>query len=231
MYRDKCHKQSPDNFVTCAYCGAKLDSPKKKEPSKFIKKREVKINLSFKNRIIALVIFAAVLVVAAVVTVSFTGSKPEKVVKNFVKSTQTSDKDLYYSLYDDNIKKYKKDNRYFGEEETYAQIVLPMVQSDEFYTEKCGDDYKLTYKVTSTETLSDEDLQRFKDVLESGFGYIEFPSRVDTLCVEVQAKGEKGEYKSVYNDFWCMKIKGRWYKVDKTVYTEFLNNEKTDSLN
>ena len=49
MYCDKCHKQSPDNFVTCAYCGAKLKSPKKKEPSKFIKKREFKFNLPLKN--------------------------------------------------------------------------------------------------------------------------------------------------------------------------------------
>lgn len=228
MYCDKCHKQSPDNFVTCAYCGAKLNSPKKKEPSKFIKKREVKLNFSLKNRIIALVIFAAVLVVVAVVTVSFTGSKPEKVVKNFVKATQTADKDLYYSLYDDNIKKYKKDNRYFGDDETYAQIVQPMEKSDVFYTEKCGEDYKLTYKVTSSQTLSDEDLNGFNDVLENGFGYVEFPSRVDILCVEVVAKGEIGEYKSVYNDFWCMKIKGRWYKIDKTVYTEYINsNQKT----
>lgn len=228
MYCDKCHKQSPDNFVTCAYCGAKLNSPKKKEPSKFIKKREFKFNFSFKNRIIALVIFAAVLVVVAVVTVSFTGSKPEKVVKNFVKATQTADKDLYYSLYDDNIKKYKKDNRYFGDDETYAQIVQPMEKSDVFYTEKCGEDYKLTYKVTSSQTLSDEDLSDFNDVLENGFGYVEFPSRVDILCIEVVAKGVKGEYKSVYNDFWCMKIKGRWYKIDKTVYTEYINsNQKT----
>ena len=228
MYCDKCHKQSPDNFVTCAYCGAKLKSPKKKEPSKFIKKREFKFNLSLKNRIIALVIFAAVLVVVAVITVSFTGSKPEKVVKNFVKATQTADKDLYYSLYDDNIKKYKKDNRYFGDDETYAQIVLPMEKSDVFYTEKCGEGYKLTYKVTSSQTLSDEDLNYFNDVLENGFGYVEFPSRVDILCIEVVAKGEKGEYKSIYNDFWCMKIKGHWYKIDKTVYTEYKNsNQKT----
>ena len=175
-----------------------------------------------------MVIFAAVLVVVAVVTVSFTGSKPEKVVKNFVKATQTADKDLYYSLYDDNIKKYKKDNRYFGDDETYAQIVQSMEKSDVFYTEKCGEDYKLTYKVTSSLTLSDEDLSDFNDVLENGFGYVEFPSRVDILCIEVVAKGVNGEYKSVYNDFWCMKIKGRWYKIDKTVYTEYINsNQKT----
>ncbi len=226
MYCDKCHKQSPDNFVTCAYCGAKLESSKKKEPTKFVKKRNVKINLSLKNVILALVILASVLILAATLTVVFTGSKPEKVVKNFVKATQTTDADLYYSLFDDNIKKYKKDNRYFGDDETYAQIVLPMTESDAFYVDKCGEDYKLSYKVTSSQALSDEELAEFKTVLETGFGYIEFPSKVEVLSVEIIAKGEKGTYKSVYNDFWCMKIKGRWYKVDKTVYNEFLNIEK-----
>ena len=103
-----------------------------------------------------------------------------------------------------------------------------MEKSDVFYTEKCGEDYKIYYKVTSAQTLSDEDLLDFNDVLENGFGYVEFPSRVDILCIEVVAKGEKGEYKSIYNDFWCMKIKGHWYKVDKTVYNEYTNsNQKT----
>jgi hypothetical protein len=79
----------------------------------------------------------------------------------------------------------------------------------------------LTYKVTLDETLTEDELQTFKDILENSFGYIEIPSKVNKLCVEINAEGEKGEYKSFYNDFWCMKIKGRWYLVDKTVYSEY----------
>ena len=226
MYCDKCHKKSPDNFVSCAYCGAKFESSKKKNPKKEPGKKKIKINFSLKNWITALVIFACVLILAATLTVIFTGSKPEKVVKNLVKATETVDGELYFSLFDNNIKKYKKDNRYFGDEETYVQIIQPMTESNAFYIEKCGENYRLSYNITSSEALSEDELTDFRNVLETGFDYVEFPSKVEILSVEIIAKGEKGTYKSVYNDFWCMKIKGRWYKVDKTVYNEYLNIDK-----
>ena len=155
----------------------------------------------------------------------FTAIKPERVIKNFVKATQSADGDLYYSLYDDNVKKYKLNNRYFAEDETYEQMILPMKNSDAFYTQKCGEEYKLTYNIKSSSTLTEEQTAVFNDVLESNFSYIEFASRVDVICVDVIAKGDKGTYTSQYNDFWCMKIKGKWYKVDKNIYTEYMNTE------
>ena len=229
MYCDKCHKQSPSNFVNCAYCGAKLESPDKKAPSKFVKKKKLNIKFSFKNCLIIVSVFAVALVLAAIFTASFTGTKPENVVKNFVKSTQSNDSELYYSLYDDNIKRYKQDNRYFGEDETFEQMVLPMVQSNEFYIEKCGEGYNLNYNVKSSSTLTEAKLVVFNEVLETSFGYIEFPARVDVLCVEIVANGSQGSYTSVYDDFWCMRIKGKWYKVDKTIYTEYLNTVNSNS--
>lgn len=225
MYCEKCHKQSPDNFINCAYCGAKLDSPKEKAPSRFVKKQTVKAKFSLKMVLAVLVGFAIALVVAAIFTSSFTASKPEKLIKSFVKSIRSADTDMYYALYDDNIKEYKLNNRYFAEDETFRQMVHPMLESHDFYTEKCGEDYNLTYNVQSVTALSDSELLLFKEILENNFSYVEFPSQVDIICVDVIAKGEKGTYTSRYNDFWCMKIKGRWYKVDKNVYTEYLNTE------
>ncbi len=221
MYCSKCHKQSPENFVNCAYCGAKLNSGKKKQPSVFVKNPKIKLNFSFKALVGGLMVFAILLTIGAIFSATVTGSKPEKVIKNFTKSIQTQDEKLYYSLYDEGIKEYKKQNRYYGDEETFKNIVLPMLESDEFYKSKCGGSYKLSYTVKSSQTLPDEELAAFVKMLESNFSYIKMPSRVDILNVEVVAQGEKGEYKSIYNDFWCMKIKGRWYKVDKIVYTEY----------
>ncbi len=225
MYCEKCHKQSPENFINCAYCGAKLAPSGKKAPSKFVKNKYFKLNLSLKSVLVGLVVLSIVLVIAAVFTSSFTASKPERLIKSFVKATQTEDADLYYSLYDEDIKEYKLNNRYFAEDETYMQMVLPMSTSHAFYAEKCGEGYKLTYKVVSSESLSEEELARFNEVLESNFSYIRFPKQVEIISVEVTAKGEKGSYTSRYNDFWCMKIKGKWYRVDKNVYTEYLNME------
>lgn len=223
MYCNKCHKQSPENFVTCAYCGAKLKSPKKKEPHKFTKKKEPKHKLDLKTIVRSLVVFASLLVVAAIIAATFLGSKPEKAVKQFVKSIETADEELYLSLYDDNIIKYKTDNHYFGEEETYSQMIIPLNDSYEFYKSKCGEDFELTYYINSDNTLTEEELAEFNKLLESGFGYIEFPSRVDILDVEIVAQGELGEYKSVYDQFWCMKIKGSWYIVDKTILADYSN--------
>ena len=221
MYCHKCHKQSPENFVNCAYCGAKLKSPKKKEPSKFQLKKGKRIDFSLKTLLQILSVFASVLCLVAIVASLFTASKPERVVKSFVNAVDHYDENLYFSLFDENIIKYKQENRYFAEDETFTQMVLPVSESDAFYKEKCGEGFKLSYNVKGSTSLSEKDVQAFCKMLVSDFNYIKLPTKVEILQIEIVAKGEKGEYKSVYNDFWCMKIKGRWYLVDKTVYSEY----------
>lgn len=225
MYCDECHKQSPDNFVTCAYCGAKLKSPKKKPPSKFIKKKRGNRDISLKSVVAILVAFATILGIAAVLTATITGAKSENVVKSFVKAVRNEDEELFYSLYDEYIKEYNKNNRFFAEDETYAQMVLPVKESSVFYIQKCGEEYTLSYEITQTEVLDETELQSFNDLLSGQFGYVELPSRVDILDISINAEGDAGEYTSVYNDFWCMKIKGKWYIVDKVIITEYM--EKT----
>ena len=227
MYCHKCHKQSPENFVNCAYCGAKLKPQKKKEPSKFQNKKKIKIDISLKTLLKILIIIASVLAVAAIISSFFTSSKPERVVKDFVRSVDKYDKELYFSLYDESLIKYKKENRYFGDDETFNQMVIPVDDSVAFYTEKCGEEFNLKYEVKSSKTLQENELDSFNQMLESDFNYIVFPSQVDILSVEIQATGDRGEYKSIYNDFWCMKIKGHWYMVDKTIYTQYENLQTT----
>ena len=221
LYCRKCHRQSPENFVTCAYCGAKLKVDKKKEPTVFVKKKKSRLNISFKNVVVISIAVAIVISLCAVVTAIITGSKPERVVKDFTKAIQNNNEKLYFSLYDEEIIEYKKDNLYFGDEETFENMVSAVKESDDFYTKICGEDYEITYSINSYETLSDSQLEQFNKVLESGFSYVQLPKRVDILNLEIVAEGEKGEYKSVYGDFYCMKIKGKWYKVDKTVCSEY----------
>ncbi len=223
MYCDKCHKQSPDNFITCAYCGAKFNSKKKKEPHKFVKKKERKQKLTFKNLLRIFIAIGVLLVIVATVAVAFLGSKPEKAVKQLVKSIETADKDLYYNLYDEHIIRYKTDNHYFGEDETYNQVILPLAQSYEFYKNQCGEGFELTYSIESERILNDNELEKFNKLLETEFDYMEFPSKVAVLKLEIVAEGDSGEYKSVYDEFWCMKIKGDWYLVDKTVIADYNN--------
>lgn len=223
MYCDKCHKQSPENFITCAYCGAKFNSKKKKEPLKFVKKKERKQKLTFKNWLRIAIAIGVVLVVAAVVTVVFLDSKPEKLVKQMVEAVETADEDAYYGLYDENIVQYKTENYYFGDDETYKQVVLPVNERYEFYKAQCGEEFEITYYIKSERELEGEELEKFNKLLETEFGYMEFPTKVEILELEIVAEGELGEYKTVYNEFWCMKIKGDWYLVDKTVVADYYN--------
>ena len=58
LYCDKCHRQSPDNFVNCPYCSAPLKHKGKEKPEKFVKKQEHKKPVSFKVMVIILVAVA-----------------------------------------------------------------------------------------------------------------------------------------------------------------------------
>ncbi len=222
MYCEKCHRHSPANFQNCAYCGVPLALEKKKAPEKFKKKFDFKIKVSLKTLVSISLVIALLLSVSAVVTAVFTSSKPEGVVKNFVKAIETSDKELFVSIYDKYLYEYKKEYRYFGHEETFNQLSSAVDESREFYSQKCGSNFKLKYEVKESKSLTDSELTIFNDVLEHSFKYMTFPSQVEILSVEITSNGEEGEYKSIYNDFWCMKIKGKWYIVDKTVSAEYM---------
>lgn len=211
MYCDNCHRQSPDNFVNCPYCSAPLKNNRRKKPQKFTKKKEYKKLLSFKTTVIITVAVAFVLAVTAVVIGSITGSKPDKVIKTMVKAIETNDSRLYYSLYDEQIKSYYKENWYYGDEETFDAITKPLNESRAFYISKCGEDFSLDYKINDITYMSEEALESVKDTLQVSFNYSAFPTKVAFLDFEIEAKGESGSYKTVYEKLTCLQINGKWY--------------------
>lgn len=211
MYCDNCHRQSPDNFVNCPYCSAPLKNNKRKKPQKFTKKKERSKPVSFKTAVIITVAVAFVLAVSAVITGSITGSKPDKVIKTMVTAIETNDAKLYYSLYDEQIKAYYKENWYYGDEETFDAITKPLNESRDFYISKCGEDFSLKYKINDITYISEEALERANETLQVSFNYSRFPTKVAFLDFEIEAKGEKGTYKTVYDKLTCLQINGKWY--------------------
>lgn len=211
MYCDNCHRQSPDNFVNCPYCSAPLKNNKRKKPQKFTKKKERSKPVSFKTAVIITVAVAFVLAVSAVITGSITGSKPDKVIKTMVTAIETNDAKLYYSLYDEQIKAYYKENWYYGDEETFDAITKPLNESRDFYISKCGEDFSLKYKINDITYISEEALERANETLKVSFNYSRFPTKVAFLDFEIEAKGEKGTYKTVYDKLTCLQINGKWY--------------------
>ena len=211
MYCDNCHRQSPDNFVNCPYCSAPLKSNKRRTTKKFEKSKPDKKTLPFKTTVIISVVVAFVLAISAIVTGVLTGTKPASAIDKMVKAIEFDDAGLYYSLYDDQIVKYYKENWYYGDAETFDAVTKPLLESREFYTEKCGADFTLKYKITDVSYITGEALVSFNNSLEIFFNYSEFPAKAAFLNFEIEAKGEKGSYKSVYENFVCLQIGGKWY--------------------
>lgn len=213
MYCDNCHRQSPDNFVNCPYCSAPLKNNKRKKPQKFTKKKERKKPVSFKTATIIAVGVALVLAICAIVVGSLTGSKPDRVVKTMVEAIESDDAELYYSLYDEQIKEFYKENFYYGDEETFDAMTKPLQESREFYTSRCGEDFRLKYEIVSVEYLSDEDLEQDNDSLVTLYGYRNLPAKTAILEFNIEAKGDNGTYKSEYTQFYCSLINGKWYRI------------------
>lgn len=211
MYCDNCHRQSPDNFVNCPYCSAPLKNNKRKIPQKFTKKKEYHKPVSFKTTVIITVAVAFVLAVSAVITGAITGAKPDKAIKTMVTAIETNDAMLYYSLYDEQIKEYYKENWYYGDEETFDAVTKPLNESRDFYISKCGEDFSLNYEIKNITYISDEELDKANDSLQDLFNYSAFPTKIAFLDFEIEAKGEKGSYKTVYEKLTCLQIKGEWY--------------------
>lgn len=223
MYCDNCHRQSPDNFVSCPYCSAPLKNHKRKKPQKFVKPKEKKNPISFKTTVIAVVAVAFVLAVSAIITGAFTGSKPSAAIKKMVTAIETNDSELYYSLYDDQIVEYYKENWYYGDEETFEAVTKPLQESRDFYTEKCGESFTLDYEITDVTYVTGDTLNSLNNSLEISFNYSKFPTKAAFLNFEIEAKGEKGTYKSVYESFVCLQIGGKWYI--QTAATDILSDK------
>ena len=211
MYCDNCHRQTPDNFVNCPYCSAPLKNNKRKKPQKFTKKKERRKPLSFKTAVLITVAVAFALSVSAVIIGSITGSKPDKVIKTMVTAIENDDAKLYYSLYDEQIKEYYKENWYYGDEETFDAVTKPLSESRGFYISKCGEDFNLKYKINDITYVSDEALERANENLQASYNYTKFPTKLAFLDFEIEAKGEMGTYKTVYDKLTCLQISGKWY--------------------
>ncbi len=225
MYCDNCHRQSPDNFVNCPYCSAPLKNDKRRKPKKFEKNKATKKPLQFKTTVIICIVVAVVLAISAIATGVLTGSKPGTAIEKMVKAIETDDARLYYSLYDEQIVEYYKENWYYGDAETFDAVTKPLSESRAFYSEKCGEDFTLKYKITDVTYITDSSLEAFNNSLEISFNYSELPSKAAFLDVEIEARGEKGTYKSVYKNFVCIQLGGKWYI--QTAATDILS-EKTN---
>lgn len=214
MYCEKCHRRCPDNFVTCPYCSAKLKNEENVQPQKFAKNKHYRY-ITLKSLVVLSISVAAILAVCAVVTVFFTGTKPETVVKTLTRALNDNDATLYYSMYDEQIAEFKKENRYYEDEETFSAMTEPLEESISFYKSQCGDDFKVTYNIEEVMYLTQDELESLNKELADLYGYDILPKKAASLKVAINAKGREGTYKTLYDNFICIKFGRKWYKCDE----------------
>ncbi len=211
MYCEKCKHQSPDNFTNCAYCGEKLVTLKEK--TKTAEKVERKFMLiNKKSAVITAVTAVAIISVISIIVGIVSGKKPQSVIHNMTKAITENDEDMYFSLFDGEYLEYKKECIYFTDDELLKGITEPMYETDEFYKKECGDDYKIKCRFDSVSDVDEKGIKKINDYLTEMYGYKKSVTDAAVLNFSVIAKGEKGKYESVYRDFYCIKIGGKWYR-------------------
>jgi hypothetical protein len=212
VYCEKCNKQSPENFKHCAYCGAAFHK-KKKEPKENVLINKIKAYRmpTMKSRVLSLITIAVILAVAAIITGVFTGSKPDGLIKTLVNAVEANDEELYFTLYDDYIKSYNKEYLYFDDEVVLTEMTQSMRRSNEFYTIRCGEKFKLSYTVDSVVYIDEDELKDINDYLTETYSYEKTANKGAKLSFTVYANGNLGTYESIYTDVYAIRIGGKWY--------------------
>ena len=212
MYCEKCNKQSPENFKHCAYCGAAFRQKKKEHKNTSVFQSVKKLRMpTMKSRVLSLITIAVILAVAAIITGVFTGSRPDGLIKTLVNAVEANDEELYFTLYDDYIKSYNKEYLYFDDEVVLTEMTQSMRRSNEFYTIRCGEKFKLSYTVDSVVYIDEDELKDINDYLTETYSYEKTANKGAKLSFTVYANGDLGTYESIYSDVYAIRIGGKWY--------------------
>ena len=217
MYCEKCNKQSPENFKHCAYCGATFHKKKKeRKENALINKIKAYRMPTMKSRVLSLITVAIVLSIAAIVTGVLTGSKPDTLVKTFTHAIEANDEELFFTLFDEQIKSYNREYLYFDDEVVLTEMTHAMRRSNEFYKLRCGEEFKLKYTVDSVQYITDDELEEINELLTETYLYEKTANKGAKLSFTINAKGDLGEYQSIYTDIYAIRIGGKWYLTEKT---------------
>lgn len=220
MYCSKCKKQSPDNFKICAYCGATLDGEAVENKVKKAEYSRKKHLPKMKSVVLTLIIIALVIAVVSGAVGIATSAKPQSTLELLCEATQENNSGKYLGIYDESYLAYAKENEYYSDSALREALCEPLVKSVEFYTSTCGEGFKVSYSVDNIVYVKAEELEALNSVLFDEYGYYKECKNAAVIDFSVTAKGENGEYTSVYKNFYCIKISGKWYKAPRLLAEE-----------
>lgn len=208
MYCENCHRENPENFETCIYCGTSL-MPEKK--AGFLRYRG-----SLREKVTPIAVFTSFAAICALLALIFSSyaviskEHPEKVAFSYALSIENNDAHGYSLLLCDEYKRFKLKYVYYTQEEYDKELKSTLFEANEFYGKKCGDGFTVKCKVTDTVYADGKLIGEINSYCRENLFFEKEIEKAAKLKVTLDVIGKEGKYTTVIPDFICVKTDGLW---------------------
>ena len=191
MLCKKCGTENPDGAKYCSKCGKALNE---KSPAK-------------KNREKGIVLALCVIVAVVLLVYTLGGRSYKKTIDTFVTSQFAVDAQSIVELLPEKVVDKALEETGYSKTELVDEANDSLKKQVDFLDQSLGDDWKLSYKMTNVEDVTDDDL----DDLKSNYEDINVKvSAAKTVEVEFTLKGDETEVSNSL-EISVIKVDRSWY--------------------
>ena len=191
MLCKKCGTENPDGAKYCSKCGKALNE---KSPAK-------------KNRENGIVLAVCVIVAVVLLVYTLGGRSYKKTIDTFVTSQFAVDAQSIVELLPEKVVDKALEETGYSKTELVDEANDSLKKQVDSLDQSLGDDWKLSYKMTNVEDVTDDDL----DDLKSNYEDINVKvSAAKTVEVEFTLKGDETEVSNSL-EISVIKVDRSWY--------------------
>ena len=191
MLCKKCGTENPDGAKYCSKCGKALNE---KSPAK-------------KNREKGIVLALSVIVAVVLLVYTLGGRSYKKTIDTFVTSQFAVDAQSIVELLPEKVVDKALEETGYSKTELVDEANDSLKKQVDSLDQSLGDDWKLSYKMTNVEDVTDDDL----DDLKSNYEDINVKvSAAKTVEVEFTLKGDETEVSNSL-EISVIKVDRSWY--------------------
>ena len=191
MLCKKCGTENPDGAKYCSKCGKALNE---KSPAK-------------KNREKGIVLASCVIVAVVLLVYTLGGRSYKKTIDTFVTSQFAVDAQSIVELLPEKVVDKALEETGYSKTELVDEANDSLKKQVDSLDQSLGDDWKLSYKMTNVEDVTDDDL----DDLKSNYEDINVKvSAAKTVEVEFTLKGDETEVSNSL-EISVIKVDRSWY--------------------
>ena len=191
MLCKKCGTENPDGAKYCSKCGKALNEKSKKK----------------KNREKGIVLAVCVIVAVVLLVYTLGGRSYKKTIDTFVTSQFAVDAQSIVELLPEKVVDKALEETGYSKTELVDEANDSLKKQVDSLDQSLGDDWKLSYKMTNVEDVTDDDL----DDLKSNYEDINVKvSAAKTVEVEFTLKGDETEVSNSL-EISVIKVDRSWY--------------------